>query len=606
MYHISKFNFGFEYETLVETKNELFKPWITCKKTTTDPLCNNFKVGKNINRYILASYLNYKSKSKLFKARITAIDGAINDCLPKELLKSFTETQQNDDDATMINTNLQPISHWVITHDGSVTYHKDTMYKTLFEDPKSKIIDKIKCIENIEIVSPKLNFDSITKGEFETVLNETLKADNSFDYWNCVNTSNHVHFSCGNAFTDPNNLLKAAMAWWYFEPLFFLMVSSSRRKNPYCESIHSTIKARNSINDIGKVYTDFNSLTSLQAIRDLNREIPISGSINQSMLDLLSIILYFQNGVDKPSRYKCLNLLNIIGTTGTVEVRLKHGSSDAEENKNWILLLGYFFSSVLQYNCISEIANEELKNAAWMLNEEFDKFEKSTQLTPDLSPVVNFMFENFWQFLSISGDVGNIRTYFTNHLKNLHQPPLYVAPSSGGSKPSKLSYLFSYGSNSSKQLKTRIKRKGPFEIQPAYLADHIRIFAGYSKKWSGAVASVYPQLRKNVYGSLVKVSKNELEILDGFEKGYTRVRKTLTIQDDNNNRTTVQAFVYVKNDVSFEVLPSIKYLQAISDMLSETDRKHKEKIMIRTINKKTDRSTILGHWTPRDGMVINQ
>ena len=217
------------------------------------------------------------------------------------------------------------------------------------------------------------------------------------------------------------------------------------------------------------------------------------------------------------------------------------------------------------------------------------------------------MLDNFWQFLSISAgqnELSALKEYFNTHLSNLHSappPPTVV----GGNKPSKLNYLFSYGSNSSKQIKKRINRKGgSLEIQPAYLADHIRIFAGYSKKWSGAVASVYPQSRKNVYGSLVRISKSELELLDNYEKGYTRVRKIVTIQDDNNTRTNVEAFLYVKNDVSYDVLPSIKYLKAISDMLKETDRKHKDKIMIRVINPKTDRSTILGHWTPIDGMVV--
>lgn len=621
MYHISKFNFGFEYETLVETKNELFKPWVACKKNTKDDKCSDIdKNSKNIFRYALASYLNYKSNSNTFKARINN-EHAAQDCLPKDLLKLVKTTKNTkpllNNNVAMINTK-QPVLDWVVTHDGSVVYDETTMYRTLFENPQ-EVPQKSNFIENIEIVSPKLSFaDIINPGSFENIINTKMRAENTFDFWNCKHTSNHAHFSCGDAFKNPNNLLKAAMAWWYFEPVFFLMVAGSRRKNEYCKSIHSTIKSKIGNTDTTKNTKEhFRNLVDLDALRNLNISINLKDAvINQTIIDLMSIIVYFQNGVDKLHRYNSLNLLNIIGATGTIEVRLKHGSSDAIENKNWLLLLGYFFSSVLQFDCISKGATPEFKEAAWTLNEEFEKFDKTTRLDPqqiisnflpqtNLTTVVNFMLDNFWRFLSISAgqtELNELKAYFNNHMNHLHTT--HLPPTVGGSKPSKLNYLFSYGSNSTKQIKNRIKRKGgPLEIQPAYLADHIRIFAGYSKKWSGAVASVYPQSRKNVYGSLVKISKSELELLDGYEKGYTRVRKTVTIQDDI--RTNVEAFVYVKNDVSYDVLPSIKYLKAISDTLKETDRKHKDKIMIRVINPKTDRSTILGRWTPTDGMVIN-
>ena len=81
--------------------------------------------------------------------------------------------------------------------------------------------------------------------------------------------------------------------------------------------------------------------------------------------------------------------------------------------------------------------------------------------------------------------------------------------------------VFSYGSNSTVQLRERVGRSGPFTMQPAVLPGHVRIFAGHSARWGGAVASVHPSGDGMVVeGLVVYLTQAELSILDTYEGKY--------------------------------------------------------------------------------------
>jgi hypothetical protein len=139
------------------------------------------------------------------------------------------------------------------------------------------------------------------------------------------------------------------MAWWYFEPVFMLMVAGKRRSNGYCDLMRNLIDAE--INDLDTfkylVYDDFKSTVD----------------------ELKYIITLFQGGVKKVNRYAAFNMLNLLpGGIGTIEFRLKHGSSSGEENVHYINFLMYFILSVVnQEHCITELLEDDQKEYLWNL-----------------------------------------------------------------------------------------------------------------------------------------------------------------------------------------------------------------------------------------------
>ena len=305
-------------------------------------------------------------------------------------------------------------------------------------------------------------------------------------------------------------------------------------------------------------------------------------------------------------------MLNTLGKTGTIEVRVKHGSTDADENSMFIKLIGFFFVAVLNNECVSH-TETEYKKIAWAMKDylnDSNRMEKfKTQNSIDYTDgdvrVKNFI-NMFYTFLTQGcktqedyNECIKVINFWNERLTKFH---CSCASGTGGSN---IKYLFSYGSNSSQQLKRRIKRKKDISCKPAYLPDHVRIFAGFSKKWDGGVASIHPRKRNNVYGTLFEVTEAEIQMLDKFEKGYIRTTKNVIIQESGNPE--VQAYVYVKNDMQFEKLPSKEYMQAISKQLSETNRKsHKSKIIIRSINKKSNKPVAMGYWEPKEGFVLTR
>ena len=94
--------------------------------------------------------------------------------------------------------------------------------------------------------------------------------------------------------------------------------------------------------------------------------------------------------------------------------------------------------------------------------------------------------------------------------------------------------VFCYGSNNIEQIRSRCKNPW-LQSEPALLRGWVRVFAGDSSTWGGGgVASVVPVASlspgpggvagtagndndKVVYGSIVRLSRDELHILDWFE-----------------------------------------------------------------------------------------
>lgn len=97
---------------------------------------------------------------------------------------------------------------------------------------------------------------------------------------------------------------------------------------------------------------------------------------------------------------------------------------------------------------------------------------------------------------------------------------------------------FAYGSNSIELLEKRVEATD-LVVTPAFLVDYTRIFAGYGRRWKGAVATVIPDTGGVVLGTVTHLTDEQLQKLDPYEhtvpndpeshRGYYR-REKLPIQ----------------------------------------------------------------------------
>lgn len=575
--------FGFEYETLIEVKNRLFDPLYQKLKVarkdvnTSCPL--EFSNDNTLTRFLLASIFNVMSDKYQFKAAQQYHGEA---CVTFPL---FGTRQARD----MMEIDAVPA--WVISFDSSVQAQKEgsmvplyTSFKSLYSGaPPPQPTERI--LEHMEMVSPILTWaDVVEQGMLQQFLDVIIRANDSFVYWNNETTSNHVHVSCLDLFKEPRNLVRAAMAWWMFEPIFLLLVGYWRRGNKYCQPMHLTMLSRYGEANASQLFFRLNETT----YPEFFRAVGLPNNI-ESMITLLQ-------GSDLSARYVAFNMLNVL-KLGTVEVRLKQGSTDSEENVRFIQLLGHFFANVLNKPCVNLGYSQDILQLSWTLWRSlmFQLGRPQFVITPDILGHVRTLFDIMVRDFV---DDAEVATYWKNVIETIN----VSAAQGGGGKKAK-AYLFSYGSNHVEQLGRRVGRaSSAFVMSPAYLENYARIFAGNSRHWGGGVASVHPAKGKRVYGTVVEISTTELERLDAFEVGYTRQRMEVFCQD---SQTVCKAYVYVRNDPLFIHPPSESYLQAIRKQLNDTARYHRSKIMIRGVNARGTLIT-LGYWDPKEGMVLKK
>ena len=117
---------------------------------------------------------------------------------------------------------------------------------------------------------------------------------------------------------------------------------------------------------------------------------------------------------------------------------------------------------------------------------------------------------------------------------------------------------FAYASNlSKKQMQERCPGSQPKFI--AILPNYKLVFAGWSRKWRGGVASIKSFRGERVRGAIYEVTEACLRQLDKHETGYERFN--VTVFDEDNE--PVPAITYIKSGQLEEVLPSKEYLAVI-------------------------------------------
>jgi gamma-glutamylcyclotransferase len=124
-----------------------------------------------------------------------------------------------------------------------------------------------------------------------------------------------------------------------------------------------------------------------------------------------------------------------------------------------------------------------------------------------------------------------------------------------------LVYYFAYGLNlSKKQMKERCPDSKPVAI--VTLHHYKLVFAGWSRKWRGGVASIKPFRGEKVLGAIYEISEEDLRRLDKYEGApdlYDRVKVTVT----NDFGELIEAITYVKAGRLEETQPSREYLSII-------------------------------------------
>jgi gamma-glutamylcyclotransferase (GGCT)/AIG2-like uncharacterized protein YtfP len=119
-------------------------------------------------------------------------------------------------------------------------------------------------------------------------------------------------------------------------------------------------------------------------------------------------------------------------------------------------------------------------------------------------------------------------------------------------------YYFAYASNlSKKQMHERCPGSQPKFT--ATLPNYRLVFAGWTRKWRGGIASIQSFRGEKVRGGIYEVTEACLRQLDKHEAGYERLNVTVFNEDNQ----PVQAVTYYKSGQLEEALPSKEYLTVI-------------------------------------------
>ena len=120
-------------------------------------------------------------------------------------------------------------------------------------------------------------------------------------------------------------------------------------------------------------------------------------------------------------------------------------------------------------------------------------------------------------------------------------------------------YYSAYGSNlGRKQMSERCLDAKPKFV--ATLLNYKLIFAGWSRKWRGGIASIKPSRDGKVIGGVYEVSERDLRSLDKHE-GYPAVYDRRNVVVITKDGEPVEAVTHIKREQSEETQPSPEYLE---------------------------------------------
>ena len=122
-------------------------------------------------------------------------------------------------------------------------------------------------------------------------------------------------------------------------------------------------------------------------------------------------------------------------------------------------------------------------------------------------------------------------------------------------------YYFAYASNlNRKQMRERCPDSKP--LIRAIVPNYRLIFAGWSRKWRGGIATIKPSRDEKVFGAVYEISERCLRVLDGFE-GYPTVYDHLNVLVIKEDGEALQTVTFVKREQAEETQPSPEYITVI-------------------------------------------
>lgn len=414
--YLARMRYGFEFETMVEfldpIENQILVHMIE------EPDGEDAKaLEKYIHKTVGNALIKSKGKKKKSKPEYNVLTANLQVILASILNENspvpFQVVLNNSDNTLSVSfvpkfpedpSYEEDANAWSVTSDMSVHLNESDKAYQVYE-PKGRAIrqpNPERTINYIEIVSGILSKrdDDKVAATFNH-LPCPVKDVPRFAYWHNQSTSCHVHISCGQEFRDPKNLLRICTAWWLFEPCLSLFVAPWRLENRYCRLMRSIIpNLENAISEY--IYFD---------------------------KTLANIIGIFQerNRPRAESRYAALNLTQLFpGGYGTVEVRLKQGSTSSEETLKWAHLLERFFASAISvwpaaYRSFTEKDNLKFKTAS------IPKDKKATSQWDDLRDIMDIFFSKMI-------DNKELENYWRNVAYKI-RPELKLSGSASASKP---------------------------------------------------------------------------------------------------------------------------------------------------------------------------
>lgn len=129
-----------------------------------------------------------------------------------------------------------------------------------------------------------------------------------------------------------------------------------------------------------------------------------------------------------------------------------------------------------------------------------------------------------------------------------------------------MAYYFAYGSNmDTKQMQNRLESADLTAFGVAKLKGWRLVFDKISRDGTGK-ANLREDEQGEVWGVVYQVTDEQIEKLDGFEKGYSR-KITEVVMDDHDTRLVVITYISEKRDPKLH--PSREYLTKIIKGASE-------------------------------------
>ena len=125
-------------------------------------------------------------------------------------------------------------------------------------------------------------------------------------------------------------------------------------------------------------------------------------------------------------------------------------------------------------------------------------------------------------------------------------------------------YLFSYGSNSPRQLAERLGHA--VTGRAAFVDGYLRAFRGWSNRWEGGVATLIPG-RGKTYGYIAEVTPADLAVLDRYEGVATGNYRRQPLTVTTNDGDVVEAIAYLASSTEKNA-PSRAYKRAVAETIS--------------------------------------